>query len=350
MGNDYWSKNLHMNNLEILDSIKKDSKGLPRDVSFMEVCGGHTNTIMKYGIRKILPENIRLISGPGCPVCVTSQVDIDSIIKLALEGVPVATYGDMLRVPGTTASLEQARAQGAKVYTVYSTAEVIELKEKEPDIIFFGIGFETTAPMSAFLLEHNIPVFSTHKLILPAMKELVKENCNIDGFILPGHVSVITGTEDFKSLDFPQAVCGFEPEHMLRGIYALVKAINNNSNVLANTYPEAVRSVGNEKAKALINKHFVISSSSWRGLGEISASGYEVKNDSLNAREIYKTLLKDVYSKENKACRCGEVLKGLIRPNECTLFGKKCVPENPKGACMVSSEGACHIYFNYLKR
>lgn len=347
MNEDYWSMHLNLDKKQLLAAIKKESETLQKPVSFMEVCGGHTNTIMRYGIRSILPDNISLLSGPGCPVCVTAQEDIDAVIELAMKGIPVATYGDMLRVPGTKMSLEKARAKGASVHMVYSSAEVLKLKEKFPDIVFFGIGFETTTPMSAFLLEHNVPVYSTHKLIAPGMNALLDENIAIDGFILPGHVSVITGLEEFKKIKVPQAVCGFEPEHLLRGIYALVRMINENKKNLVNTYPEAVRSRGNEKATALIAKHFVLQDSVWRGIGVIPGSGFEVKSDSLNAKKIHANYLKDLKSQENNGCRCGEVLKGLIKPTECELFSKVCTPDSPQGACMVSSEGACQIYYNF---
>ncbi len=346
--NEYWSSHLKLSKKELLEGIRKISSSFDGNITLMEVCGGHTNTIMRYGIRKILPENISLISGPGCPVCVTSQQDIDAIVEIALNKIPVATYGDMLRVPGTKMSLEKAREQGANVNIVYSAADVIELKKNFPEIVFFGIGFETTAPMSAFLLEKNIPVYSTHKLIVPAMEALLQGKVNIDGFILPGHVSSIIGLTQYEKLKVPQAVCGFEPEHLLRGIYALVNLISNGKSMVINTYPEVVRSEGNKKAQDIIQKHFKVTDSKWRGLGNIPSSGLDVVNPTLDAKKIYSSIIeKSLISKEsNNKCRCGDVLKGLLKPEDCPLFSGACTPETPLGACMVSSEGACNIHYN----
>lgn len=345
--NEYWNSHLKLNKNELLQGIRKTAALLNMKITLMEVCGGHTNTIMRYGMRDILPPNISLISGPGCPVCVTDQDDIDAIVELALKGIPVATYGDMLRVPGSKMSLEKAREQGANVNIVYSASEVVELKKTYSDIIFFGIGFETTAPMSAFLLERKIPVYSTHKLIVPAMEALLEGEVNIDGFILPGHVSSIIGLKQYEKLNVSQAVCGFEPEHLLRGIYALLKLIAHNKKMVANTYPEGVSFKGNEKAQKLIEKHFKIADSSWRGLGLIPSSGLEVVNPSLDAKKIYSSILeKKIKNKENIKCRCGDVLKGIIGPENCPLFSVVCTPENPQGACMVSSEGSCQIHYS----
>jgi hydrogenase expression/formation protein HypD len=332
---------------KIISEIKKESENLKSEITLMEVCGGHTNTIMRYGLRDILPQKIRLISGPGCPVCVTSQHDIDCMIELAHKGIPIATYGDMLRVPGTKYNLEDARSKGGIIKTIYSTSEVLKYKTKYPNIVFFGIGFETTAPMTAFLLQNQIAVYSVHKRIIPAMKVLLKGELKIDGFIDPGHVSVIIGSEIYKQLNVPQAIAGFEPEEILNSIYALIKLINNKANNVINTYPQAVKKEGNLKAQNLLEKYFNISTSDWRGLGLIENSGYEVKNPKLNAKIIYKHLLKDIKTKLNTGCRCGEILKGLINSEQCKLFGKVCTPENPIGACMVSEEGACNITYRY---
>lgn len=343
----YWSSHLHLDNKNLLSGIASFAKDIGKTIRLMEVCGGHTNTIIRHGIRQALPSNIELVSGPGCPVCVTAQKDIDMMIELALQGIPVATYGDMVRVPGSKKSLDQARAQGAKVEMIYSAAEVLKLKEKYPDIVFFGIGFETTAPMSAFLLENKIPVFSTHKILVPGLKALLSQGVNIDGFILPGHVSVITGLKPYESLKVPQAVTGFEPEHILRGVYALTKMIAQGDDEIVNTYPEAVKLTGNKKAMSLIEKHFKIADSIWRGIGNIPGSGYEVKDDSLNARAIYKDILSKVPEPGPCACRCGDVLRGIISPKECPLFGKVCTPHDPQGACMVSSEGSCQVHYRF---
>jgi hydrogenase expression/formation protein HypD len=333
-----------------LSEIRKTSKKLSCDITLMEICGGHTNTIMKYGIRDVLPENIRLISGPGCPVCVTPQHDIDSIVGLALSGVAVATYGDMLRVPGSLQSLSQARAQGAKVYDVYSTTEVLEISGKEPDIVFFGVGFETTTPMTAYLLENEKTVYSVHKLIPPAMQALLHGDVKIDGFINPGHVSAVIGAKAYDGIDMPQAIAGFTPERILRAIRFLVSEIAAGRRTVINAYPEAVRDGGNISAQKKIEKHFKKSKSNWRGIGQIKDSGLEVKSPSLDAKKKYKDIISLIPEPKKTACRCSDVLKGAIEPVNCPLYARECTPKNPVGACMVSYEGSCSISYLYGKK
>lgn len=338
-----------MNNKELLnkhlDSIKKNASSIKRNIKIMEICGGHTNVIMKYGIRDILPKNIRLISGPGCPVCVSSQHDIDCMIELASKGIPIATYGDMMKVPGTKYNLEDIKAEKGNVFEVYSAAEVIELKKKHPNIVFFGIGFETTAPMTAYLLENNVCVYSVHKLVPPAMGLLPE----IDGFIDPGHVSTIIGIEEYEKIKIPQVISGFTPEQILRAIGILVGLIKDDRKIVVNGYPEAVTLSGNRKAQQLLEKHFKVTDSEWRGLGTLPYSGLEVRNDGLNAKIRHKKILDDVEIPKPTGCRCGDVLKGIIEPNECPLYKKVCTPKDPQGACMVSSEGSCAIYYTYEK-
>ncbi len=335
---------------ELLDKISGIASSIGRDITIMEVCGGHTNTIMRYGIRDILPKNIRLISGPGCPVCVSSQRDIDSMIKLAREGVPVATYGDMLRVPGSGASLEDARSEGAVVEMVYSATEALKLKQKYDDLVFFGIGFETTAPMAAYLLKRGVMVYSVHKLIPPAMKALAGSDLRIDGFIDPGHVSTIIGTKPYEAIRLPQVISGFEPGQIIRSVYLLLKLIQENKKSVVNGYPEAVRPEGNTAAQRLMKKYFHISASEWRGLGKIGGSGLEVADDSLNAKIKYRKLLEDIEPIEPSGCRCGDILKGIIEPKDCPLFAKACTPDEPKGACMVSQEGSCQIAYAFSNK
>ena len=339
-------KTLSKNHIEKIRQLMKE---IDKEITIMEICGGHTNVIMKYGIREILPKKLNLISGPGCPVCVSSQKDIDCMIELAHQGIPIATYGDMMKVPGSKYSLEDAKIQGGKIFEIYSTSEIIKLKKKYPNIIFFGVGFETTAPMTAYLLENNVCVYSVHKLVPPAMVALIDGEVKIDGFIDPGHVSAIIGTEDYKKIRIPQSISGFKPEQILRAISALLELIKNDKKELVNAYPEVVREEGNKKAKRLLYKHFKIADSEWRGLGIIPLSGLEVINDELNAKIKYKKLLDNVKEPKKTGCRCGEVLKGLIKPNECQLYGKICTPKTPQGACMVSEEGSCAIYYRYGK-
>lgn len=321
---------------DLITEVVRAANKIDRPVRIMEVCGGHTNTVMRYGIRDILPKHIKLISGPGCPVCVTTQHEIDCMIELALEGHRIATYGDMLRVPGTRGTLEEAREQGADVHMVYSAAEVLKLHAP----IFFGIGFETTAPMTAFLLKNKVKVYSAHKLIPPAMEALQDD---VDGFINPGHVSTIIGMDAYKA-KVAQVIAGFEAEQFLKALYMLLVTIRQGKNKVLNAYPEAVRRKGNAFARELIQEHFRIVDAEWRGLGIVKKSGLAVKDKSLDAKELYKDTLAKVKTQEN-ACRCGDVLKGMD-PKGCPLFGR-CNPENPMGACMVSSEGSCQIAYKY---
>jgi hydrogenase expression/formation protein HypD len=330
--------------MEYVDKIREIAKDMG-EVRIMEVCGGHTNTIMKYGIRDILPSNIKLISGPGCPVCVTSQYDIDCMIELALNGVKVSTYGDMINVPGTKMSLRDAQAKGADIKTIYSIDQIL----KEPDRVFFAVGFETTTPMTAKLLNHNIKVFSAHKLIPPAMRVLISE-MHIDGFIDPGHVSTIIGSDIWNELNIPvpQVIAGFKPESLVKSIYVLLELIKNKEVKIINEYPEVVLPQGNMIARKLIDKNMKSYDADWRGIGIIKDSGLIPRNPELDARIIYKDMLKKVVTKENIECRCGEIVRGLLEPKQCKLFGKKCTPDNPLGACMVSeSEGACAIAYKY---
>lgn len=337
---------------EIHKSAKRLDKLMPGKMfTIMEICGGHTNVIMKYGVRELLPENVRLISGPGCPVCVSSQHDIDCIIELAAKGIPIATYGDMLKVPGTNQgllrNLSEAKATGAKVYEVYAATEVLELAKKHADIVFFGVGFETTAPMTAFLLEKGICVYSVHKLVPPVMKILLEGELKIDGFINPGHVSTIIGKNAYQDIKIPQAIAGFTPERILRGISVLLEMIRLDQNRVVNAYPETVTDHGNSLAKNMLNRHFEVVESEWRGLGIIKNSGLDVKKKELNAKIKYKKIIDNVEITKQTKCRCGDILRGLIEPNDCPLYRKICTPGNPQGACMVSAEGSCAIAFKY---
>ena len=325
------------------NEINALAKHLP-EVRLMEVCGGHTNTIMTYGIRGMLPKNIKLVSGPGCPVCVTSQKDIDSVIELAMQGEKITTYWDMLKVPGTKMSLEQARENGADIKAISTAGQAL----KYPDSIFFAIGFETTTPMTAYLLKKNITIYPTHKTMMPAMRALVQGELKIDGFIDPGHVSTITGSRIWEELDVPQVISGFKPEQVLRAIHLLLDMIYKKETRVINDYDEAVRKEGNQKAKAMIKETMKQTDSEWRGLGVIKGSGLEPREDRLNAKVKYKDLLETVISTETPGCMCGQVLKGMIEPEDCPLFSKICTPQDPKGACMVSrTEGACAIAYRY---
>ncbi len=328
-----------------LNKIKALSEQLDHTIIIMEVCGGHTNTIMKYGIRDILPSNIRLISGPGCPVCVTAQQDIDAMIAIAESGIPVATYGDMMEVPGTRGSLALAKSKGADVKMIITAGEM--LKPENRDRVFFAIGFETTTPMTAYLLEKGITVYSTHKVIIPPMKILVSKT-NVDGFIDPGHVSCIIGSDVWNELSVPQVISGFNPDQIIRAIYKLLKMIIEEKKEVINDYDEAVKQKGNLKALDLIQKMMKPFDADWRGIGVIPDSGLEPVSDDLNAKIKYAKLLSNISSITNPVCRCGEILQGLCEPSDCPLFAKGCTPEQPVGACMVSeTEGACGIAYQF---
>lgn len=317
------------------------------EVRIMEVCGGHTNTVMRYGLRDVLPKNIRLVSGPGCPVCVTSQRDIDSMVELALSGVKVATYGDMTNVPGTKMSLMDAQNLGADVRMVYSIDQIINDKDR----VFFAVGFETTTPMTAKLLSLGIKVFCAHKVMPPAMRALTCE-MRLDGFIDPGHVSAIIGSDVWGTMDIPlpQVISGFKPDQLLHAIFLLLQMIKNKEVKVINDYPEVVFPDGNKIAKQMIKETLKPVDADWRGMGTIPLSGLAPIDESLDARIIYADLFKDIVSVENPQCRCGEIVRGLVEPRQCPLFGNVCTPETPQGACMVSeSEGACAIAYKYGK-
>ncbi len=342
----------------LIQRIKEEAIKIDRNVNLMEVCGTHTQAVARYGIKELMPRNVKLTTGPGCPVCVTAEEDIDAIVSLALAGVPVATYGDMMRVPGYYGSLDQAREKGAKVFDVYSTEDALELKKKYPDLVFFGLGFETTAPMTASAIKKGLTVYSTHKLFLPAMKALLNiGELKIDGYIAPGHVSTIIGIEPYKSMKVPQVITGFTAEDVLVGIYMLLKQISENRAEVENEYLRSVKKEGNPEALKEIFEVFNIGDGNWRGLGIIPKSGLEIKNKykKFNAKIKYKNIInkskvKSQKSKVGLGCKCGEIIRGLKEPYQCPMFKKVCTPDNPVGPCMVSVEGACNVEYRYSPR
>lgn len=326
------------------------------EVKFMEVCGTHTQTVAKYGIRDALPKNIKLISGPGCPVCVTAQEDIDAVIELALNGIPIATYGDMMRVPGSMRGmcLDYAKAKGANITVVYSIEDCFKLKKLKKNLdndnlVFFGVGFETTTPMTAVALKRGLSVYSVHKLVVPAMEALLAMGeLKIDGFIDPGHVSTIIGVTPYRRLKVPQVITGFEAVDVLASILMLLRQLKDGRCEVENEYCRLVHEEGNVKALKLMNEVLEVSDSKWRGFGTIPKSGLEVKNDELNAKIKYKEILDEIPGPEKiSGCACGEIIRGLKEPDECPLFRKSCTPDNPAGPCMVSSEGTCNIFYRY---
>ncbi len=333
-----------------------------RPINLMEVCGGHTITIFKYGLKKLLPDNINLISGPGCPVCVTDTEFIDRAIALAkMPNVIITTFGDMVRVPGSRASLMIAKAEGADVRTCYSPMEALKIAEENPDneIVFIGIGFETTAPTTAAVILtatrnsiRNFSVLSTHKTMPMAMKTLLEAGeIALHGFICPGHVTTITSPEIYQFIvddyKIPCVVAGFEPLDMLEAIFMLVKQVVEQRAAVENQYRRAVKPGGNRKALEIMAEVFEPCNSTWRGLGNIPASGLRIRDKYQSWDAERKFPLEIPPAKHNPGCICGAIMRGVKIPPDCRLFGKACTPENPQGACMVSAEGTCATYFAY---
>jgi len=328
---------------------------------FMEVCGTHTHAIRRHGIRQLLPTNIRLVSGPGCPVCVTAEEDIALALALArMPNVTLFCFGDMMRVPSGNESLLQLASHGADVRIALSPLDAFDFAKENPlrEVAWYGVGFETTTPHTAALLEatkrenvKNLSVFSAHKTMPNALRALLGNATHIDALLCPGHVASITGAESFRfvpeELRLPAAISGFAPEELLIGILALVTMLKSGTPSLVNAYPRVVKPGANETARALVDAWFAPCSAVWRGLGEIPQSGLALKPE----HAFYDALLRLSPAiepiKSRSACRCGDVLRGTIEPNECPLFGKTCVPQHPLGACMVSSEGACAAYYQY---
>lgn len=330
-------------------------------VQLMEVCGGHTVAIRKFGIPALLPPTIRLLSGPGCPVCVTGKSFIDKAIKLArIPDTIILTYGDLMRVPGSNSTLEKERANGAKIRMVYSPLDSLEFAKSNPSkkIVFLGIGFETTSPASAVTITQakneildNFYLLNAHKIMPPAMEILIDNEVNINGYICPGHVSVITGSAIYNPIvekyGLGCVITGFEPVDLLQGILMLVKQYELKKPQVGIQYKRAVKHQGNKKALELLNEVFDSKDDWWRGLGNVPQSGFKLKKKYKKFDAELHFDIEIPESKEDKGCICGEILKGLKLPTECKLFGKVCNPENPVGACMVSSEGSCQAYFRY---
>ena len=327
-------------------------------VRLMEVCGTHTHEIFRLGIRNMLPENIELISGPGCPVCVTQVGFIDEAVMLALEkGCTVCSFGDLLRVPGTEMSLAQARAKGADVRVVYMPLDAVKIAQENPDlqVVFLSVGFETTTPISCIAVEkaaelglENFSLLTANKTMPDAYMAL-KDSA--DAFLYPGHVHTIIGTEICRILcrDYGVSgvVAGFTASELLTAIAVIVKKIQLDEPFFVNCYPRVVQDEGNPKAVRLIEKILEPCDSEWRGIGEIPGSGLRLREaySGFDARKKYD--LPEIKGRSNPACRCGDVLRGEIKPYDCAVFGKVCTPQHPVGACMVSNEGACSAFYQY---
>jgi hydrogenase expression/formation protein HypD len=333
-----------------------------RAVRLMEVCGTHTMSIFRHGIRSLLPDTIRLLSGPGCPVCVTAQGEIDAFVALAREAqVTIATFGDLMRVPGSHSSLQAEKARGADVRVVYSTLDALSLAKAHPqrEVVFLGVGFETTAPtVAAAILTaqkegvENFSVLAAHKTVPPALMALMQaEDVRVDGFLLPGHVSVIIGMDGYQAFfqryRVPCVVAGFEPTDLLTAIAMLVDQLQTGTPRLVNGYQRAVTGPGNAAARAVMAQVFAPADARWRGIGVIPQSGLAIRPafSRFDARKRFDIQIEP--APEPKGCACGEVLTGTKTPPQCALFSKRCTPMTPVGPCMVSSEGTCAAYYRY---
>ena len=345
--------------------LKEIDRLIDRPVRFMEVCGTHTVAIFRAGIRQLLPEKVELVSGPGCPVCVTPNDYMDTAIAYARrKDVIITTFGDMLKVPGTTSSLNAVRAEGGDVRIIYSPLDSLKIAADNPQkkVIFLAVGFETTSPTAAATILSakqqglkNFFVLTAHKLTPPAIRALLSDkNIKIDGFLLPGHVCVITGEQpfDFIAEDYhlPAVVAGFEPLDILQSVYMLAKQLHEGRAEIENEYKSVVKRDGNLQAKKIMEMVYEKAPANWRGIGRIENSGLDV-NEAFAQFDALKMIPVDKEeSKEPKGCRCGEVLRGLVRPTQCPLFGKICTPLHAVGSCMVSVEGTCAAWYKYGAR
>ncbi|HEC77309.1 MAG TPA: hydrogenase formation protein HypD [Thermoplasmatales archaeon] len=349
---------LQLRDKKIADKILSKIKNFDLKIKIMHVCGTHQDTIVRYGIDKLLKEcGVEVIQGPGCPVCVTTQLEIQKAITLAKNGVRIATFGDMVRVPAGETSLEKIRAEGGDVKIVYSIDDALNMA-KEKEVVFLGVGFETTAPSTAVTLlnkPNNFYVLSYHRFIPPAMDTLLgMGEIKIDGIICPGHVSTIIGILPYipisEKYKIPQVIAGFEPLDVLMAVYMIARQINEGRHEVENEYIRCVAREGNLKAQEAMKKVFCPSDVKWRGFPKIKKSGMALRKkfEENDAEKIYEDLLNEIEEiPEPKGCRCGDVLRGIIYPQDCPLFGKICTPSKPVGPCMVSVEGACNIEYRY---
>lgn len=332
-----------------------------REWHIMEICGGQTHSLVKNGILDLLPEKVRMIHGPGCPVCVTPLNLIDKAIDLLENGVIVCSFGDMIRVPGSKKSLLEAKAEGGDLRILYSPIEAVTIAKDNPDkeVVFFAVGFETTAPANALSVLHaekegvnNYSILASHVLVPPAMEAILDDPfCSIDGFLAAGHVCAIMGIDAYRPLvakyQIPIVVTGFEPLDLVQGIYMAVKQLEAGKSELENQYARVVKPEGNPAAIKVINTIFEIGAREWRGIGEIPNSGYVIKEGYRKYDAEHKFQIQHIKVPENADCIAGEILRGIKKPNECGQFGNTCKPSNPLGAPMVSSEGACAAYYHF---
>jgi len=349
---------------EVLDRLNTAAAAIDRTVTLMEICGTHTVAAFRCGLHSLMPQNVRLLSGPGCPVCVTSQSDIDMMVALgSLEGVIVCTYGDMIRVPGATGSLETARSQGAQVRVVYSAMDAVQFAAEHRDrqVVFAAVGFETTTPATAAAVVEadrrkldNFTILTSHKLVVPAIKALLDGgDVSLDGFLCPGHVSVIIGAEAYRPIVHEYhmrcVIAGFETLGMAAGLTRLTEQVRDGQVLLENMYPQAVTSEGNRVAQELIARVFEPATVAWRALGEIPESGLVLRPQyhQFDAQRRFNLAAPD--SPDPEGCLCGQVITGRATPHDCGLFGTACTPIHPIGPCMVSFEGTCQAWFKYRR-
>jgi len=321
-----------------------------RDMTFMHICGTHEAAIARHGIRSLLPENLKIVMGPGCPVCITPQAEIDAALDLVERGCIVATYGDLLRVPGSRGSLESSGGDVRVVQGVHKAVEIAENTDKQ--VVFISVGFETTAPtVAATILSRppdNFSILSCHRIVPPAMKWLLEQGeANLHGFMLPGHVCTVMGYSEYEQFPVPQVVAGFEPEDILLGLLMLVSQVKEGSARIDNAYPRAVSREGNLKAKQIMYEVFKPFDVEWRGFPVIPGSGLRLKPEfeRYDAQKKFEIEFKHV--EKHSACICDKVLRGIAQPSDCKLFDRVCNPRTPVGPCMVSHEGACKIWHTY---
>lgn len=353
--------------LALSNEIKKLASKLEKKLVIMEVCGGHTHSIMKYGLLDLMPKSLEFVHGPGCPVCVMPRARLDEAYELAtIKNSIILSLGDMMKVPGSYGSLIQAREKGLDARFLYSPMQALEIAKENPHkkVIYIAIGFETTTPMSASVLWnakkekiHNLFFHINHLLVPPSVSAILNDPaCQINALLAPSHVSVISGAQIYAPLvdrfKIPIIVSGFEPVDILESVLMLLKQALKKEAKLEIQYKRAVSYEGNVKAQELVNACMEVRENfEWRGLGNIKHSALKLKETfaSYDAEKVFKEHLSHKTSKENKACKCGEILKGIVKPLDCALFAKTCTPQNPIGSCMVSSEGACAAYYRYKR-
>lgn len=346
---------------KLVDDLGHAAGRLSERATFMEVCGSHTMAIYRHGIKSLIPSKVKLISGPGCPVCVTPSFYVDAAIALASrDNIVIATFGDMIRVPGASSSLQEQRGKGRDIRIVYSPLDAVEMARGNPkmEVVFLGVGFETTAPAVAAAIItakrddiKNFSVLTAHKVMPEPMEVLTRGELDLQGYICPAHVSAIIGEAGYRPLaqkyKIPCVITGFEPLDILRGIRMLVDQVADGRAQVENEYYRVAPKEGNIKALKMLDEVFVKADAVWRGLGPIPDSGLDIgpEYESYDAAKKFDVIFSE--ARENPACICGEILKGLKEPLDCKLFGKGCEPDNPIGACMVSSEGTCAAEYSY---